>query len=59
MATAKSRSLTPMVRPGHRNLIDRIRLLWTHILVAFIMEVPEEYAYHPDLEAYRKHNAAF
>jgi hypothetical protein len=55
MATAKSRSLSPVLHPRQRNLLNQIRNLWSHIVAVFIMEEPEEFAFHPDFDIHQNH----
>jgi len=52
MATAKSRSLSPILHPGRLTLKEQVRQLWSSIVAVFIMEEPDEFAFHPDLEKF-------
>ncbi len=55
MATAKSRSLNPLLTGERHNWYFQVRSLWQRILAAFIMEEPDEYAFHPDLAVHLNH----
>ena len=55
MATAKSRSLNPMLTGERHNWIFQFRLAWQRLVAAFIMEEPQEYAFHPDLAVHLDH----
>lgn len=57
MATAKSRSLRPLLQSGRPTLKEQVSHLWKHIVAAFIMEEPEEYAFHPDLATHLEHQS--